>query len=82
MEDLIKKIFSSKTKSGRVFRTILQAFVGLSGFALLLLADNNFYNWIADMPLIIQIGGMAILVGFVSAVQNYSKVLWDKVKDL
>ena len=74
------KVFSSKTEGGRTRRTFLQAFIGLSGGIMLVLAIPELYIWFESQPLIVQMGGLAGAVTAVSAVQNYAKTVWEWVK--
>ena len=74
--------FTSKTKLGRVNRTILQSFIGIFAMFTALFAIPEFQTWFGDLPLVVQIGGLSVVIGGVSALQNYSKSLWEKVKDL
>ena len=78
---ILKRIFSSETSGGRVARTILQAFVAVTGGFVAILSVPEIYDWFSELPFLIQIGGISVLVGVVSAAQNYGKELWDKVKD-
>ena len=74
--------FSSKTKIGRVNRTILQAFIGISASFMIIMGSPAVYEWFGTLPIVVQMGGMAVVVGMVSALQNYGKTLWEKVKNL
>lgn len=80
MNDLLKKVFSSETKNGRVMRTLLQAFIALTSGVGALLAVPELTNWFASLPLIVQLGGLSACVAFVSFVQNYAKDIWLLVK--
>lgn len=79
--EALKSLFSSKTNHGRVIRTFLQAFVGLSTLMLGVFAIPEFYTLFDSLPLIAQLGGMAAFVGIISAVQNYGTKFLDYIKE-
>lgn len=85
MDERIKKlalaIFSSKTKGGRIARTALQAFIGLTGGIMLIFSIPELYVWFESLPLVAQMGGLSVAVTAVSTIQNYAKTIWDWVKE-
>lgn len=79
--EALKSLFSSKTNHGRVIRTLLQAFVGLSTLMLGIFAIPEFYDLFERLPLVVQLGGMAVAVAFVTAVQNYGTKFLEYIKE-
>ena len=80
--EIMKQMFSSKTRFGRVMRTFLQAFIGILGAVTTVLTVPEIYSWFAQQSLVVQVGGISAVVTGVAVVQNYAKVVWEKVKDL
>ena len=79
MEQL-KKIFSAKTRYGRVIRTFIQAFIGICAALIAVITVPEIGSWFGDMPWLAQIGGVAGAIAIVSTVQNYLEKLWDSVE--
>lgn len=80
LKKLARKVFNPETKGGRIARTALQSFIGLTTFIGAVFAIPELYAWFESLPLIAQLGGLAGAVTVVSAVQNYAKTVWDWVK--
>lgn len=81
LKKIALKVFSSKTNSGRIARTALQAFIGLMGGIMIIFAIPELYVWFEGLPLVMQMGGLAGAVTTVSAIQNYAKTVWDWVEE-
>lgn len=81
LKETIKKLFSSKTPYGRVIRTFVQSFIGVSAALLFVLADPTVYRIVSEQNIFIQFGGISAVVTAVAAIQNYSKKFWDWIKD-
>lgn len=80
LKKVARKVFNPETRGGRIARTALQAFIGLTTFIGGVFAIPELYAWFESLPLIVQLGGLAGAVTAVSAVQNYAKSLWEWVK--
>lgn len=81
MKQVIKNLFSPETAHGRVMRTTLQVFVGLSAAFVAVLTVPEVQAWFGTLPLVVQIGGLTVVVTAVTAVHNYAKKLWEVVKE-
>ena len=81
LKKLALKVFNPETKGGRIARTALQAFIGLlSGFGALLTVPELQY-WFAELPLVVQLGGLSVVISAISAIQNYAKDVWKWVTE-
>lgn len=79
--DFVKSLFSNKTAHGRVFRTLLQSFIGVLGAFLAVLAVPEIYQWFSSLSFVEQAGGVAVVVATVTTIHNYLEKLWAKLKE-
>lgn len=78
--EFVKDIFSSKTKGGRINRTMLQVFIALTTIGQAALAIPEVAAIVAELPLIVSIGGATVLTGLLSAAMNYAKPLYLAIR--
>lgn len=79
--ELLKQLFSSQTAYGRVIRTFIQAFIGICIAVLAVVSLPEFTTWFGEQPWLAQIGGVAGVIAFVSAIQNALGKLWDAIEE-
>lgn len=79
--EFLKTLLSSKTAHGRVIRTFIQAFMGLSVAIVAIVAFPDFNGWFGQLEWVAQVGGVAGIIAAVTAVQNGLEKLWETIKD-